>query len=112
MVVRPRIRGEEGHTMPTIAPAVVSWVSLSSDEPIPGIVRRRIVGERAMIARIELAGGAFVPTHAHENEQLAIIVSGALRFGLGADGSPERRVVTAQAGEVMVLPSRACSANS
>lgn len=66
----------------------------------PLMTRQMIWGERAMLARIILRKDAVVPEHSHENEQISYIVKGALRFTLG-DG----RVVTARAGEVLVIPS-------
>ena len=69
------------------------------------LVRRRIVGERMMIAEVRLAAGCRIPTHAHENEQFACVVSGRLRFGIGAEGSPDRHEIALGAGEVVHLPS-------
>ena len=67
--------------------------------------RRRIIGEKMMISRVLLRQGCDVPTHSHENEQFACILSGRLRFGLGEPGSPDRREVVVSAGEVLHLPS-------
>ncbi|MCC6676050.1 MAG: cupin domain-containing protein [Phycisphaerales bacterium] len=67
--------------------------------------RRRIIGEKAMLSRVLLKKGCDVPTHSHENEQFACILSGRLRFGIGAEGSPQRREVVVSAGEVLHLPS-------
>jgi quercetin dioxygenase-like cupin family protein len=66
----------------------------------PLIDRQFVYGERAMLARIVLRKGAIVPMHSHENEQIAYILEGALRFTMG-DG----RVLTLAAGEVLVIPS-------
>ena len=49
--------------------------------------------------------GCDVPTHAHENEQFACVISGRLRFGIGAEGSPERRTVVVGPGEAILLPA-------
>ena len=67
--------------------------------------RRRVMGQRMSVARVVLQKGCYVPTHHHENEQISIIVSGRLRFGLGAEGSAERREQVVSAGEVLHLPS-------
>lgn len=69
------------------------------------IARQRIIGEKMMISKVFLDRGCIVPTHRHENEQFACIMSGALRFGLGAEGSAERREIIVKAGEVLHLPS-------
>jgi quercetin dioxygenase-like cupin family protein len=81
------------------------WENLPTDTPMPLIQRRRIIGEKMMISEIRLAKGCVVPTHAHENEQISCILSGALKFGIGAEGSPERHEVIVKAGETLVLPS-------
>src|SRR5438477_9230579 len=77
------------------------WTDLSGDFPMPGIERRRVIGQTMMISQVSLKKAAFVPTHAHANEQFACIVSGALRFGIGAEGSPGRHEIIARAGEVL-----------
>ena len=81
------------------------WESLPVDRPMALLERRRVVGEKAMISHITLLKGCTVPTHAHPNEQFSCVVSGALRFGLGGEGSPERREVVVRAGGVIHLPS-------
>ena len=58
------------------------WAELPTDHPMEKISRRRVVGEKAMLAEVHLERGCFVPTHAHENEQFAFIMRGAVRFGL------------------------------
>ena len=69
------------------------------------LARRRIIGTQMMLSQVHLQKGCHVPTHAHSNEQFALIVSGKLRFGIGAEGTAERREVDVSAGEVMHLPS-------
>ena len=67
--------------------------------------RRRIIGERMMISQVFLKKGCFVTTHAHANEQFACVMSGELRFGIGAEGAADRYEVNVKAGEVIHLPS-------
>ena len=81
------------------------WANLPTDTPMPLLARRRIIGEKAMLSEVRLSRGCKVPTHAHENEQFAVILSGRLRFGIGAEGSRERSEVVVGAGEVLHLPS-------
>jgi len=81
------------------------WEDLEQDHPMPRLDRRRIIGEKMMISEVVLHAGCHVPTHAHVNEQFACVVSGAVRFGIGADDSPARREVTVTAGGVIHLPS-------
>ena len=84
---------------------VARWSDLPLDAPMALLERRRIIGERAMISHITLRKGCDVPTHAHENEQFSAVLSGRLRFGLGAEGTPERHDVTVGPGQVIHLPS-------
>jgi len=72
---------------------------------MPLLERQRIVGEQMMVSRVLLRAGCDVPTHAHGNEQFAIIVSGRIRFGLGVVDSPERREVELVGGQVLQLPA-------
>ncbi len=81
------------------------WSDLPTDTPMALLSRQRIVGDKAMISRVTLKRGCFVPTHSHENEQFACTISGKLKFMIGAEGSQDRREVIAAAGEVLHLPS-------
>jgi len=67
--------------------------------------RHRMIGERAMISRVRLLRGCFVPSHSHENEQITCVLEGRLKFGLGEPGSAEYHEVEAALGEVVHLPS-------
>ena len=82
------------------------WSELTTDRPMNLLERQRIIGENAMLSRVTLKRGCLVPTHSHENEQFACILSGKLKFGIGAEGSKERKDVVVGAGEVLHLPSR------
>lgn len=66
--------------------------------------RRRVIGQQAMISRVALEKGCIVPTHAHPNEQFACLLSGKMRFGIGAEGSPARRELVLSGGDVLLLP--------
>ncbi len=81
------------------------WSELPQDHPLEGIDRRRIFGERMMLAEVALRRGCSVATHRHENEQIAYVVSGRIRFVIGAEDSPQSREITVEGGEVMHLPS-------
>lgn len=80
-----------------------NWSSRPTDVPMPLLERQRVIGEQAMISRVLLRKGCDVPAHAHANEQFCVMLSGHLRFELGAEGS--RRTVDARAGDVVFLPS-------
>ena len=81
------------------------WADLPVDRPMARIERQRIIGAQMMISRVVLERGFVVPTHQHANEQFAVVLSGRMRFGLGAEGSPERRTLEVVAGEVLHLPA-------
>lgn len=78
------------------------WEDMPKERVTDDIHRRLVTGDRMMLAHVYLDKGAIVPTHAHENEQLTYVVSGALRFWLGEDGDEE---VVVRAGEVLHIPS-------
>jgi quercetin dioxygenase-like cupin family protein len=78
------------------------WDDLPREELKPDLGRRLITTERMMLAHVYLEQGCIVPKHSHENEQLAYILEGRLRFWLGDD---ESEVVDVAAGEVLLLPS-------
>jgi len=85
-------------------PLVHRWTDLQADNPMRLLSRRRIIGQQAMISRVELTKGCDVPSHAHANEQFVIVLSGRVRFGLGPPGTPEHREVVVGAGDVVHLP--------
>jgi unsaturated pyranuronate lyase len=78
------------------------WNDMTA-EPLKGTITRKLISsDRMMIAHVYFKKGDDVPLHKHENEQLTYILSGALKFWLGADGQDE---ITVRAGEVLVIPS-------
>jgi unsaturated pyranuronate lyase len=74
------------------------WNDITEEQINPLIARRFITAERLTLARFELKRGSVVPQHAHENEQVSYIVSGALKFIV--DGGD----VVVRAGEVLQIP--------
>jgi quercetin dioxygenase-like cupin family protein len=78
------------------------WQDLDSEQLSPTITRRMIMTDRVTLAQFELAAGAIVATHVHEQEQLTYIERGRLRLWLGAD---ESQVHDVGAGEVLHIPS-------
>jgi quercetin dioxygenase-like cupin family protein len=75
------------------------WSDVPEEQMNPSTRRRYVTADRVTVARFELAGGGVVPAHAHENEQVTCVLSGALRFRF-AD-----REVVVRAGEVLQIPS-------
>ena len=79
----------------------IDWEKLPEDYPMEGICRKRIMGEKAMLSRVQLMAGTIVPVHSHENEQFGLLLSGRMLFTLGDEGEE----VELLAGEVIHLPS-------
>jgi quercetin dioxygenase-like cupin family protein len=50
-----------------------------------GIAARTVDGERITLAVVELDPGAVVAEHAHENEQLGIVLQGSMSFRVGEE---------------------------
>jgi len=80
------------------------WSEMPQDHPMERIGRRRIVGEKAMLAQVHAGKGCVVPSHRHENEQFVCVLSGRLRLGIGLEGSEHYREVVVSGGEVLHLP--------
>jgi quercetin dioxygenase-like cupin family protein len=74
------------------------WNDIAPEQINPSITRQYISGDRVTIARFDLKKGGVVPRHAHENEQVSMVLSGALLFKI--DG----REMTIRGGEVMQIP--------
>ncbi len=77
---------------------VYRWADIEPEQLNPLLTRQFVSGEKAMLSRILLKEGCFVPEHAHHNEQISLIISGALEFVVGG----VTRVV--RAGEILVIP--------
>jgi len=56
------------------------WSQVPAEEMNPHLTRRVIHTQNMTIARIHLKKGGVVPEHHHINEQVAFVVSGALKF--------------------------------
>jgi quercetin dioxygenase-like cupin family protein len=84
---------------------VYRWTEMETDFPMERLSRRRIIGKRAMLSHVRLDRGCLVPTHAHENEQFACVLSGRLRFLIGEAGAADAKEIIVGAGEVLHLPS-------
>lgn len=77
------------------------WDDMPKETVNDSLDRRLVTGERLMLAHVYLKKGCIVPRHSHENEQVTYVLSGSLRFWLGADGKDE---VIVNAGDVLVIP--------
>lgn len=81
----------------------IVWNDLEADHPMPLLERRRVHGERMTVARVVLQKGFRIDPHAHEEEQIAIILSGKIRFLVGEAGNQKEMVLGAD--ELLHFPS-------
>lgn len=83
---------------------VYRFSELPVDCPSELIERRRVIGEQMMISHVTLQQGFHVPNHSHDNEQIAVVISGRMRFSLVDSAGNESEQVLG-AGEVLLLPA-------
>ena len=74
------------------------WTDVPNEQINESIARRFITGDSVTVGRFELKQGGVVPVHSHANEQISMVISGALLFRI--DG----RETIVKAGEVMQIP--------
>lgn len=78
-----------------------AWEAVPREQLNPKFRRRVFHGSHITVARLELAEGAIVPVHQHENEQISMVETGSLRFEF-----PDEHV-TVRAGEALrIAPHR------
>ena len=75
------------------------WDDTPNEQITDTVARRFITGDSVTVGRFELKKGGVVPTHAHANEQISMVMSGALVFRI--DG----RDTVVKTGEVMQIPA-------
>ncbi|MFQ5720535.1 MAG: cupin domain-containing protein [Acidobacteriota bacterium] len=80
----------------------IRWSDLETDHPMPLLDRQRIHGEKMTVARVRLEKGFKIDPHAHDEEQISLVVSGQIRFLVGAP--PDQEEIIATANEALVLP--------
>jgi quercetin dioxygenase-like cupin family protein len=64
-------------------PAFYQIDGLPSLEPAPGIRMNVMVGGRMMANWVRIEPGASVPTHAHEHEQIGLVLEGEILMTIG-----------------------------
>ncbi len=74
------------------------WAEIEPEPMNPLLTRQYASGEKGMVARIMLKKGCLVPEHSHANEQIALILAGALEFKVNGES------IVVRAGEMLVLP--------
>lgn len=72
---------------------------LPATEVMPGVLRRVVYLEHAMVTFFEFAPGSVLPEHAHPHEQITYVVRGAMEFTLGN----QTRIL--RAGDGVCVPS-------
>jgi quercetin dioxygenase-like cupin family protein len=75
------------------------WLEEPVEEMSPSIGRQTLHTETMTLARVLMRRGAYVPRHAHANEQIMNVLEGRIRFGLG----DEERIL--EGGESLALPA-------
>ena len=85
---------------------LIDWTHADTDQPMPGITRRRVVGHNAMVSHFTLEEGVVVPVHQHINEQISVVLSGKIRFTLQDQPDGSVREITLTDGMALHLPSQ------
>jgi len=76
------------------------WDEIANEDVTAGVNRRYFTASRVTMARFAMTRGAVVPVHAHEQEQVSYVVTGALQFVVGG------QEIVVRAGSVLQIPSR------
>ncbi|TMC08218.1 MAG: cupin domain-containing protein [Chloroflexi bacterium] len=77
----------------------VSWDAAPSVQVSPGDVVRVVTGDGLQVIRSEVQPGVEFEVHGHPEEQMIVVLGGALRFRVGDVES------VARAGDVVHVPS-------
>ena len=62
---------------------ITTWDEFPTVEYVPGVLRQAVSGEKVMMTRIVYRGGAVIPEHRHEAEQIMLVVAGRLWAKVG-----------------------------
>ena len=84
-------------------PIAYRWLEIEEDQPIALLSRKRVNGEQMLLANVRLTKGCHVALHQHVSEQMAVVVSGHVRWTLGPAGG-EQKSLEMKGGEVLHLP--------
>jgi quercetin dioxygenase-like cupin family protein len=79
----------------------IPWNTVKEERLSELIRRQTIHGRNITLALFQLAKGALVPAHSHENEQMSFILEGMIKFFRGSEEIVARKdeVVHIAAGE-------------
>lgn len=78
----------------------IAWEEMELERLNDKITRQMTSGASSTVARVLLAKGAYVPRHAHVNEQVTMILGGCLKFFFD-DG----KELLVKPGQVLVIPA-------
>ena len=87
--------------MPTQTATLHAWKNVPAKEVTAGLMRQFVTASRVTVAKFDMKAGCVVPSHAHENEQVSYVISGALKFNVGGPGGSD---VVVRAGELLEIP--------
>lgn len=68
-----------------------SWDTVKGEKMNDQVGRKVINGEKLTVAQISITKGGVVPTHHHENEQMTVVLQGALKFTIDGKESTVRK---------------------
>lgn len=81
------------------------WEDIEPDNPIDKLTRWKVEGEQMLLAKVHLAKGCHVALHQHVSEQMAVVVSGHVRWTIGPAGGADQQQLEMKGGEVLHLPA-------
>lgn len=77
---------------------------LPANEPIAGVLARKLAGEHVMIQYLKVAKGVSTPQHQHPNEQMMVLMQGRMRMQVGDAAKGELTELEVESGEIIHLP--------
>ena len=78
---------------------IFRWEEVEEEPMNDLLTRRYFSGKQLTLAKISLKKGCFVQAHSHENEQMSMMLTGAIKYVV--DGEP----IILRAGETLHIPS-------
>ena len=80
------------------AARVIDWDAVEATEPFSGVIRQAVITTTSTVVRYTYYPGCVFPVHQHPEEQVTIVHTGVIEFGVG--GAPVRL----HAGQVAIIP--------
>lgn len=76
----------------------IRWAEMESEQLKPGLTRQFTQGEQVTVGRVFLKKGTVVHEHQHVNEQVSLVLEGALEFRFG------NATTVLRPGETLLIP--------